>query len=188
MKLFLQILIISGIALIGLFFIYNNGYFNQQEITSDSIQGSEKESLGLAKVSEQGSEKESLGLAKVSKVKKIKVDLSQQKMFLFENGQFVKEYTISSGKIDTPTPRGNFRVIYKSPMVYSKLTDCWLPFWVGFTNDGKYGFHETPICEGKRIGESEVGQPSSAGCLRLKQSDSEEFYNWAEEETLVEIY
>ena len=173
MKLFLQILIISGIALIGLFFIYNNGYFNQQEITSDSIQGSEKESLGLAKV---------------SKVKKIKVDLSQQKMFLFENGQFVKEYTISSGKIDTPTPRGNFRVIYKSPMVYSKLTDCWLPFWVGFTNDGKYGFHETPICEGKRIGESEVGQPSSAGCLRLKQSDSEEFYNWAEEETLVEIY
>jgi len=176
MKLFLQILIILGIALIGLFFAYNS---NQQGITPDSLQGSGNEAKN---------EPDNVPEGDVKVKKQIKVDLSFQKIFLFENGQFVKEYPVSSGKIDTPTPKGNFRVIYKSPMVYSKIADCWLPFWVGFTNDGKYGFHETPICEGKKVGESEIGQPASAGCLRLSQSDSEEFYNWAEEETLVEIY
>ena len=120
--------------------------------------------------------------------KQIKVDLSQQKAFLFENGQFVRDFTVSSGKIDTPTPSGKFSVAYKQKMLYSKIAKCWLAFWVGFTNDGKYGFHETPVCDGKREGEDEIGAPASMGCLRIKLGEAERLYNWAEIGTKVEIY
>lgn len=120
--------------------------------------------------------------------KQIKVDLSLQKAFLFENGEFLREFNVSSGKIDTPTPKGTFSVVYKQDMLYSKIAGCWLAFWVGFTQDGKYGFHETPVCDGIREGENEIGQPASAGCLRLKLGEAEQLYNWAEVGTKVEIY
>ena len=119
--------------------------------------------------------------------KEVKVDLSLQKVFLLEKGQLVAEYLISSGKPETPTPVGKFRVILKQDRVYSKIAGCWLAFWVGFTNDGKYGFHETPICDGQREGEDKLGQPVSLGCIRLKLGDAEEFYKWVDIETPIEI-
>jgi lipoprotein-anchoring transpeptidase ErfK/SrfK len=107
-----------------------------------------------------------------------------------ENGKAIKEILISSGKPDTPTPTGNFRVINKSLMVYSKATNCWLPFWLGFSQDGQYGFHEIPICEaeGDRTGLDKIGQPASLGCIRLNVGDAETLYKWAEIETKVVIY
>jgi len=126
--------------------------------------------------------------SKEGALKKIEVDLSQQKIILFEDGEIIKEIQISAGKKDTPTPTGKFRVIHKSAMVYSKSVDCWLPFWVGFTSNGEYGFHELPICSGERVGENEMGKPASLGCVRLNMGDAEKFYNWVDIETKVEIY
>ena len=124
------------------------------------------------------------------KGKLIEVNLQTQKMRMCENGKAIKEMPISSGKPETPTPTGNFRVINKSLMIYSKLADCWLPFWVGFSQDGQYGFHELPICQGKegRTDSEDVGQPVSLGCIRLNIGDAEVFYKWAEIETPVFIY
>ena len=173
-SLFFKILIILGIAIIGLFFVYNGNLGRNNQDQTINNEKSQPE-VGL-----RGANPE---------VKKeIRVDLSQQKMFLLENGQIVKEYVISSGKPDTPTPTGKFRVIHKQDMVYSKVTGCWLGFWLGFTLDGDYGFHETPICEGERRGEDKMGTPDSAGCIRLKLGDAQAFYNWVEIETQVEIY
>ena len=119
--------------------------------------------------------------------KEVKVDLSLQKVFLLEKGKLVAEYLISSGKPETPTPVGKFRVILKQDMLYSKIAGCWLAFWVGFTDNGQYGFHEMPICNGKREGEDKLGQPASLGCLRLKLGDAEKFYRWVNLETPIEI-
>ena len=175
MRLFFKILLVLGIAIIGLFFAYNNGYLDQNNQEQTINNEKSQPEVGL-----RGANPE---------VKKeIKVDLSQQKMYLFENGKIMREFAISSGKLETPTPAGNFRVIHKQYMVYSKPTSCWLVFWVGFTMDGKYGIHETPICEGQRIGEDKMGTPDSAGCVRLKLGDAEQFYGWAEIETPVEIF
>ncbi len=38
--------------------------------------------------------------------KRIKVDLSQQKIKIFENGEMVNEFSVSTGKRETPTPDG----------------------------------------------------------------------------------
>lgn len=177
--LFFKILLILGIAAIGLFFVYNNGYFNQ---------GNEYQNYSENGQNEAKNELNGIPQGDHNLKKQIKVDLGKQKLYLFENGQIKKEYPISSGKTDTPTPTGNFRVIHKQDMVYSKQTGCWLGFWVGFTMDGKYGFHEVPICEGERVGTEEIGKPASVGCLRLKQEDAEVFYTWAEIGAKIEIY
>jgi len=117
----------------------------------------------------------------------IEVSLTEQKLRLCENGKAREEFTVSTGKKETPTPTGEFTVIKKSPMIYSKLAESWLPFWVGFYQD--YGFHELPITEtGERIGETEIGKPGSLGCVRLKVGESEKLYQFAQIGMKVLIY
>ncbi|MFA5878068.1 MAG: L,D-transpeptidase [Candidatus Staskawiczbacteria bacterium] len=169
-------LIVLAIAIAGLFFGY---YSNKGTNTANPDQTPVGEAINTLSDVPDGDPQ----LAK-----QVKVDLSKQRVFLYENGQFVREFTISSGRIDTPTPTGSFNVVYKQENLFSKIAGCWLAFWVGFTNDGKYGFHETPVCEGIREGEDKMGTPDSAGCLRLKLGDAEQFYNWAEIGMKVEVY
>ena len=129
-------------------------------------------------------------LADISQVfenKKIEVDLSQQKMRLFEGNEVVAEFLISSGKKEKSTPVGNYKVYKKFIMVYSKSARCWLPFWVGFTKSGIYGFHEVPVCKEGREGVKELGTPASAGCIRLGVGDSETFYKWVQIGTSIII-
>jgi len=125
---------------------------------------------------------------KTGSIKKIEVNLSQQKMKLFEGEKMVNEFLVSTGKEKTSTPTGEFKIYSKHIMVYSKLANCWLPFWVGFTSDGLYGFHEIPICQEGRKGLEELGKPASIGCVRLGIKDAEVFYKWVEVGTLVKIY
>ena len=120
--------------------------------------------------------------------KAVEVNLSDQEVRMCEDGKIIGEFSISGGKQENPTPSGSFKVIHKSLMIYSKIAECWLPFWVGF--NGNYGFHEVPICddEEKRVGEEQIGQPASLGCIRLKIGEAEEFYNWVEIGTEIEVY
>ena len=120
--------------------------------------------------------------------KEVKVDLSLQKAFLYENGDFVREYQVSSGKPGMETPTGRFRIVNKSPKIFSQIAKCWISFWACFTPDGLYGFHETPVCNGQREGEDMIGQPASSGCLRLKKGDAQAFYNWIDINTSIDIY
>jgi lipoprotein-anchoring transpeptidase ErfK/SrfK len=59
-------------------------------------------------------------------------------------------------------------------------------FWVGFLKE--YGFHEIPICKGKREGQKEIGKAVSLGYIRLKVGEAEKFYPWAEIGSEIEIY
>jgi len=126
------------------------------------------------------------GCQKIKVGKGIEVDLSHQKVRLCEDGEALEEFLVSTGKRENPTPVGTFRVIKKAPMIYSKVANCWLPFWIGFYDD--YGFHELPITnEGKRIGEDKIGHPASLGCIRLKTGDAEKLYHFAKIEMKVVI-
>lgn len=108
----------------------------------------------------------------------IEVSLKEQKTRICEDGKALEEFSVSTGKQDTPTPTGEFSVIYKTPVLYSKIADSWLPFWVGFHED--HGFHELPInLQGKRVGEDKIGETDSLGCVRLRIEDAEKIYQWA---------
>lgn len=117
----------------------------------------------------------------------IEVSMSEQKLRMCEQGKALAEFTVSTGKQETPTPTGEFAVIKKSPVLYSKIAESWLPFWVGFYQD--FGLHELPINkEGKRIGEDKIGEPDSLGCVRLKVGDAEKLYQWTEIGAKIVIY
>lgn len=124
--------------------------------------------------------------------KVIKVDISKQKIELWEENDLIKEYDISSGATGSPTPTGNFKIYNKEPMTFSERYDCWLPFWLAFTPDSKYGFHELPIClvsnEAERKGMDSLGENSSNGCVRMGIGDAQDLYQWAEIGTKVIIF
>lgn len=181
--LFLAILLIIGIGVLGLFLVYSRPVASKIDNPASLANTNGIRADNTVKNDASDIPKGDPGLKK-----QVKVDLALQKAFLYENGKFVREYPVSSGKAGTPTPAGHFHIIYKSPKVYSKVAKCWLSFWAGFTLDGKYGFHETPVCNGLREGEDMIGQPASDGCLRLKVGDAEEFYKWIDAGTQVDIY
>jgi len=113
--------------------------------------------------------------------KKIIIDLNTQTLSKWQGKVKIDQFLISSG-INNSTPKGTFSIVNKIPMVHSKKYDCWLPFWMAFTKNGKYGFHELPICNSntpKRQGLEQIGMPSSHGCIRLDLSHAQKLYNWA---------
>lgn len=117
----------------------------------------------------------------------IEVSLKEQKTRICQDGKALEEFPVSTGNQDNPTPSGEFSVIYKTPMLYSKIAQSWLPFWVGFHED--HGFHELPIDkDGKRVGEDKIGMTDSLGCVRLKVGDAQKIYQWAKSGTKIVIY
>lgn len=126
--------------------------------------------------------------------KYVEVDLTTQKAYAFENGQRVKEYTISSGKWDR-TPTGVFKIWIKLRSQKmeggSKLTGDYyylpnVPYIMFFYNEAHpktagFSLHGT-------YWHNNFGVPMSHGCINMKTADAAEMFNWTEIGTEVRIY
>lgn len=122
----------------------------------------------------------------------IDVDLSGQFLTLFENGESQGSFQISSGRYDLPTPKGEFSIINKKPLGYSREYDLYMPFWMAFTYQG-HGFHELPFWKYKsgaeyKERESHLGTQVSHGCVRLGVGPAEEVYHFSEVGTRIYIH
>lgn len=114
------------------------------------------------------------------KVKKIVINLSAQKMFLYENEVVVKELVVSTGKPGMETPVGVFQIYNKKPRVWSSY-GLWMPYWMAVAPDGRFGIHELPEWPGGiREGADHLGKPVSHGCIRLGIGAAQSVYEWAE--------
>ncbi len=116
--------------------------------------------------------------------KHIYVDLTNQKLYAFENNSLVYEFKVSTGKPWTPTPTGDFRVWIKlkytrmrggSGSGYYDLPN--VPYTMFFYNDKVaksrgYGIHGAYWHEN-------FGFPMSHGCINLDEPDAEKLYTWA---------
>jgi lipoprotein-anchoring transpeptidase ErfK/SrfK len=132
--------------------------------------------------------------------KRIVVDLDNQVLVAFENGQEVFRWSISSGIYDAPTSPGVFQVLSHSKIAYgSSSTLCnelgcgqWKMYWFmgmyevlpGLMN-GFHGWVELP--DGRLLGDGNVGQPFTFGCVMSTNDNAEKLYNWAEIGTVVEV-
>jgi lipoprotein-anchoring transpeptidase ErfK/SrfK len=122
------------------------------------------------------------------KIKRIEVDLSEQKMRLYENDKMIKEALISSGRPGMETPFGDFKIYNKFPRAWSKSASLWMPYWMAFLPSGFMGIHELPEWpNGRKEGETSLGHPASHGCIRLGVGDAKFVYDWAEIGTPVKI-
>ena len=121
--------------------------------------------------------------------KYILVSISEQHMYVYENGALIYSFVVSTG-IHNATRTGMFHVQDKIPSAYGATWNIWMPNWLGIYYAGglENGIHALPILpNGNTLWAGFLGRPISYGCVVLGTSDSELLYNWAEIGTPVEI-
>jgi LysM repeat protein len=123
--------------------------------------------------------------------KRIVIDISTQRMIVYENGQVRNTHVISTGMSDSPTMAGIFQVQTHVLNAYASNWDLYMPHflgiyeaWPGFMN----GIHGLPLLSnGHRLWASNLGTPASYGCIILDLAAAEDLYSWAEPGVVVEI-
>ncbi|MBP2655095.1 MAG: ErfK/YbiS/YcfS/YnhG family protein [Firmicutes bacterium] len=96
---------------------------------------------------------------------------------LYNNGKIYKRYRIAVGKSETPTPIGDWAVIWKSYRAGDIFGTRFLGLDIPW---GGYGIHGTnqPWSIGKFV---------SKGCIRMRNKDIEELFEWVPIGTPVRI-
>lgn len=121
---------------------------------------------------------------------KIVINIAARSLGVYKNNEKIRLYPVGLGKLSTPTPVGYFSVLTKeenptwvdpgdsrntipsgegNPLGYR-----WMQVW------GNYGIHGTNHPES-------IGGYVSNGCIRMKEADVEEVYDYVSVGTPVEI-
>lgn len=111
----------------------------------------------------------------------IDVSLSEQRLTAYHNGEPVRTTLISTGRPQTPTPTGQFRIWIK--LRYDTMTGPGyhlpnVPYAMYFY--GCYGMHGT-------YWHSNFGHPMSAGCVNLPTPEAAWVYDFVDIGTLVNV-
>jgi len=123
--------------------------------------------------------------------KRLVLSITDQRLWLYENGEVIHEYVISTGIDRSPTQPGVFQIQTHDINAYASVWDLYMPHflgiyeaWPGFMN----GFHGLPLLSGGvRLWGDVLGRPASFGCIILDLDDAETLYNWADDGVVVEI-
>lgn len=134
--------------------------------------------------------------------KRIVVDLNNQSMIAFENGQEKFKWLISSGMDKYPTSPGIYQILtHNEEAAGGSFTLCsnsglncgsWTMYWFmgmyevvpGLMN----GFHGAVLLpNGAYLGGGNVGSKYTFGCVMAQNDNAKMLYDWADEGTVVEI-
>lgn len=108
---------------------------------------------------------------------RIHINLDEQVMYVFKEEVLYKTYPVSGGKINSPSPTGEWVIIHKA-----KWGDGFGGAWMGLNVPwGKYGIHGTRAPWA--IGQENV----SGGCIRMNNEDARELYEYVPHGTKVTI-
>ncbi|WP_018131561.1 L,D-transpeptidase [Effusibacillus pohliae] len=90
---------------------------------------------------------------------RITVDMSERKLYLYQDSELVKTYPVGIGRVLSQTPQGEFMIVNKVPNPGGPFG----AFWMGLSKR-HYGIHGTndPASIGKRV---------SHGCIRMHNKD-----------------
>jgi LysM repeat protein len=125
--------------------------------------------------------------------KRIVVSLSQQRMWAYQDGALLWEWSVSTGIASSPTTPGVFQVQSHNPNAYAASWDLWMPHFIGIyrpvpTSDFMNGFHGFPTRDGATLlWTGNLGYPVTYGCILLGNEGAPRLYQWAEEGVVVEI-
>ncbi len=122
--------------------------------------------------------------------KRIVVDLSEQRMYVYQNGQLLWNWVVSTGRPGQETAVGHYKVLNKIPNAYAYTWSLQMPYWLGIYWAGSLqnGIHALPIqANGQRLWAGYLGQRVSFGCIILGTQNAKTLYNWATVGTPVDI-
>ena len=113
--------------------------------------------------------------------KQIVVDLSDQRVYAYENGALVRNVLVSTGLWGTPTVQGDYRIYVKYDSQLMTGPGYYLPGvpWVMYFFQG-YSLHGT-------YWHNNFGQPMSHGCVNMPTPEAAWFYTWAPIGTPVHV-
>lgn len=107
------------------------------------------------------------------------VDITEHTLEIIDekNNEVLKKYVIASGKYSTPSPLGTFKVVSKG-----EWGEGFGTHWIGLNVPwGKYGLHGTDK-------PNSIGYASSHGCIRMRNKDIGEIYDYIGYGTKVTIW
>lgn len=117
----------------------------------------------------------------ITEGKQIVVDLSDQRVYAYENGQLVRNVLVSTGVAAYPTVQGDYEVYLKyvsqtmsGPGYYLPGVPYILYFYQGYSLHGTY-WHNN------------FGTPMSHGCVNMPTPEAEWLFNWAPLGTPVHV-
>lgn len=122
--------------------------------------------------------------------KRIEIDVSEQRMRVYEGNRLIWNWACSTGLPGYPTRYGKFQVLNKIPMAYSRPWKLWMPHWLGIYWAGgtQNGIHSLPIINGRKLWAGYLGTRISYGCVVIGTEEGEKMFNWADIGTTVEIH
>lgn len=97
----------------------------------------------------------------------ILIQVDEKTLFLLEDGEVVKKYTIATGKSGYSSPIGNWKIVNKGWNWGKGFGARWLGLNVPW---GSYGIHGTNQ-------EWKIGQSVSHGCIRMHNRDVKDLYD-----------
>lgn len=125
---------------------------------------------------------------KYSEGRYIDANLSKQLLDIYDGGQLVATFKISSGKRGMNTPTGDYKVLRKELRHWSNKYKLWMPYSMQFTGAGHF-IHELPEWpSGYKEGAAHLGIPVSHGCIRLGVGAAKTVYEFAEIGTPIAIH
>lgn len=108
----------------------------------------------------------------------IMINIPEYRLFLYHNGELSKIYRVAVGKIDSPSPIGEFQIINKvtNPTWYPENHAAIPPgpknplgkYWMGLDSKG-YGIHGNSAAWS-------IGAPASKGCFRMDNDAIKELF------------
>lgn len=107
----------------------------------------------------------------------ILIRLDERVLYLFCDGQVWKQYPIAVGKIATPSPIGEWQIVWKDADWGTGFGTRWMGLDVPW---GTFGIHGTNK-------PWSIGTRTSHGCIRMQNRDVEELYEWTPLGTNVKI-
>lgn len=119
--------------------------------------------------------------APLSSGKSIVVDTRTQRIYAYENGQLVYARLTSTGRPETPTVLGDYKIYVKYEADDMAGADYFLPQvpYVMYFYRG-YGIHGT-------YWHNSFGRPMSHGCVNLPVDQAKWFFDWAQVGTVVRV-
>lgn len=106
----------------------------------------------------------------------ILIDINEKRLYAVSNNRVLAKFPIASGKPDTPSPLGDFRIIQKSRWGEG-FGSAWLGLDVPW---GTYGIHGT-------TSPRSIGRAASHGCIRMRNNDIDKLYKLVQVGTPVKI-
>jgi len=109
--------------------------------------------------------------------------ISSQRCWLYQAGKLTGNWRCSSGRKESPTVPGSYRIQSKINPAYASRWDFWMPYWMGlyYAGSTENGIHGLPYDRktGRRTWEGLVGTPITYGCIMLDDANAKILFDVA---------